>query len=276
MAAADVARPSIDVDPSPVHAVDAMDTAEVPPAAESVFLRTDRGRGGTGNVTWKAAKALKNALLAMEASGNFRGIGADQGMRVLELGAGTGELAIELARAGWRNIVATDGEPAVVRNMKYNVHANKVGHSIRCLKWDWADAPPNKLDLTRVGLCIASDVVYYDRPHTDLAVVLRRLFDTHGASANEMLGVPTRGLRVLMMSTVRMAHRDEGGQVVHLTSPDGLAGWEGSSLERFVTEELPEAGLGAQLLWPIPGSGEDDMTSFRLYDISPVSAGSPP
>merc|ERR1712228_738303 len=82
---------------------------------------------------------------------------------ILELGAGTGQLAVTLALAGWRGIMATDSEPAVVRNMKSNVQANRLGHAVRCLRWQWEDPPPTCLELADVDLVIGSDLVYYNR-----------------------------------------------------------------------------------------------------------------
>merc|ERR1719464_194337 len=100
-----------------------------------------------------------------------------------------------LARAGWRGILATDGEPSVVRNMRYNVNANRLGHAARCLELDWSDAAPKKVDLASVGLCIGSDLVYHDRPHRELAATLRRVLAARPAGG----ATP----RVLLVLTLR-------------------------------------------------------------------------
>mmetsp|Transcript_2890 Transcript_2890/g.8642 ORF Transcript_2890/g.8642 Transcript_2890/m.8642 type:complete len:348 (+) Transcript_2890:171-1214(+) len=160
---------------------------------------------------------------------------------VLELGAGTGGLAIELAQGGFASaITATDGEPGVVKNMKYNVQANRLGHAVRCRRWDWGQEPPDDLDLSSVDICIGSDVVYYDRPHADLAAALRRVL----AAARAPEKAPVRVFLLLMLRAAE-AH---GGRVVHRVSAQG---YRGGAVERFLEVELPEQLLRAERL-PIP------------------------
>jgi len=226
-------------------------------ACAAPMIRTDGGRGGTGSRTWGSAKVLGRALLASLPAPSAGG-------QVLELGAGTGELAISLGQAGWRNIVATDGEPAVVRNMKYNVQANKMGHAVRCVRWDWADPAPKGIDLENIDLCVGSDLVYYDREHSALAALLARVLAARSCAASPGAAERHSPARVLLVSRLRVAVRD-GGQVVHRDSTD-VSQLPGTTLGRFLDEELPSAGLCAQLVWPIPGGGDLD-AGFLMHEV---------
>lgn len=109
--------------------------------------------------------------------------------------------------------------------MKYNVQANRLGHAIRCVRWDWGEPAPTGINLSNVDFCIGSDLIYYHRSHRDLA--------TSACRASP---------RVLLLSRLRIAEDDGHGQVVHRSSGEG---YKGSSMERFVEEELPEHGLEA-------------------------------
>jgi len=146
------------------------------PAVASAPIRQRRGLGtvasatdhcgGTGHQTWSSAHILANVLLEMdseergaqkfamtqEVTASIQQVpdGATTGRAarktpkqpqrcILELGAGTGQLAVTLGLAGWKGIMATDSEPAVVRNMKSNIQANRLGHAVRCMRWQWED-----------------------------------------------------------------------------------------------------------------------------------------
>jgi len=268
------------------------------PAFAPVPIRQTRG-GGTGHQTWSSAHLLASALLAMESeeleaqklattpeaitSIRQSADGATAGRAgrktpkqpqrcILELGAGTGQLAVTLARAGWRGILATEGEPAVVRNMKSNVQANRLGHAVRCLRWQWEDPPPACLDLADVDLVIGSDLVYYNREHGMLASVLRTVLTSRSQSDTR------RPVRALLLCCLRLPHDDGAGQVVHYASSDGYVG---TAMQRFVEEELPSQSLFARQL-PLPGEvfnalGDESMRdafasmsarqAYQLYEV---------
>lgn len=237
--------------------------AELPKAGDTSqpTIRTFKDRGATGYQAWRAGHLLAEALLRMDLAPQVEPGGAPRLAEaqargcVLELGAGAGETAIMLASAGWRKIIATDGESGIVRNMKYNVLSNKLGHAVQCKCWDWASPAPSGIDLASVDLCIGADVVYYDRPHSDLAALLRKVLAARAAGRARP--------RALLMLTLRHAVR-EGGQVCHKGSTNGYAG---GSIERFVEEELPAENLVARLVDPIPGEEDVEGSSFRLYEV---------
>lgn len=263
-------------------------------ASAAPGIRTSR-RGGTGHQTWNSSHILSGVLLAWDEAeqeakqspstkGVFQDVeGANMQLQqelplllgrapsgasrrlmskartrcTLELGAGTGHLAVSLALSGWRGIFATDGEAAVVRNMKYNVQANRLGHAVRCMKWQWEDTPPKGLDLADVDLVIGSDLVYYNRAHGMLAAVLRQILTARSA---DDLRPPAQAF---LLCCVRQAHTDGGGQIVHHLSNDGYAK---SSMQSFVEEELPGHGLTAHRC-PIPEQVFDALSTDPTMDV---------
>jgi hypothetical protein len=237
-------------------------TALCPP----ISLRTSQ-RGGTGHQTWNSSHILAGVLLARDSNWhksqdkalpkktNAHSVGEHAPLQmgndershsgqqghmkgcILELGAGTGNLAVSLALAGWRGVFATDGEGAVVRNMKYNVQANRLGHAVRCCKWSWEDDPPKGLQLDSVELVIGADLVYYNRRHGMLAAVLHRILTARSPDD------PRPPARALLLCCIRKSYEDGCGKVFHDLANDGYAG---SSVQRFIEEELPSHGLIAR------------------------------
>lgn len=72
-------------------------------------IRTRDGCGGTGNQTWYCSNVM-STLLVSEVSGLALNLSRSTAQElapgvVLEIGAGTGALAMSLAKAGWRHIV---------------------------------------------------------------------------------------------------------------------------------------------------------------------------
>mmetsp|Transcript_3274 Transcript_3274/g.9264 ORF Transcript_3274/g.9264 Transcript_3274/m.9264 type:complete len:279 (+) Transcript_3274:62-898(+) len=269
------------------------------PVAASAPIRQTKG-GGTGHLTWGSSHILANVLVALDAeerearklaapqevaagtqrlpdgaaAGRSAGKAPKRPQRcVLELGAGTGQLAVTLARAGWRGIWATDGEPAVVRNMKYNVQANRLGHAVRCMKWDWQDSPPSSLELADVDLVIGADLVYYNRAHGMLSSVLRSILTARPPSD------PRPPVRALLLCCLRQAYDDGAGQVEHHPSSEGYAG---TSMQRFIERELPSQSLVARQL-PLPAdafppsgdasekgtpSSMGPRSAYQLYEVA--------
>lgn len=262
------------MDPMSVDCFDEVATAPIAAsepcqAAPTGVLRTAREqghRGGTGNTTWLGASVLASSLIAMEAgaAGQQWRLPPKQKRQVLELGAGTGQLAIDLARDGWRGITATDGEKAVVKNMRYNIQANRLGHAVRCLKWDWEEPSPKSVNLSDVDLCIGSDLVYYNRTHSHLAALLFKVLSAREATRERPAP------RVLLVLTLRKSVEDGCGNVVHKAC--GKEEYTGSCVHRFLESELPVFGLAAvHLEVPLAalnGFDADAIRSgFHLYEV---------
>ena len=116
--------------------------------------RREEERIGTGGVLWEAAIVLADYV----ASGDW------QGQRVLELGAGTGLVAIALAMRG-AEVCATDGNPRVLEGARSNVEdaMRRHGHGPVALElFDW-NSPQDLAKIVALGpwdVVLGSDLVY--------------------------------------------------------------------------------------------------------------------
>lgn len=73
--------------------------------------------------------------------------------RVLDLGSGSGILAIAAARLGARRIWAVEPDPVAVRALEANVRMNHVGARVRVVPGTFADLPPAlRFDLVLMNL----------------------------------------------------------------------------------------------------------------------------
>mmetsp|Transcript_14042 Transcript_14042/g.41844 ORF Transcript_14042/g.41844 Transcript_14042/m.41844 type:complete len:268 (-) Transcript_14042:15-818(-) len=106
----------------------------------------------TGTYAWPGGVALARYLASAPAT--------VKGRRVLELGCGTGAAGIMASWLGAREVLLTDGSPAVLENTRRNVKRNvKSGTRIARLRWGYAEdiakAAPGSWDLV-----IAAEVAY--------------------------------------------------------------------------------------------------------------------
>lgn len=188
--------------------------------------RREEEKVGTGGVLWEAAIALADHVGRSRSSTWHK-------RRVLELGAGTGLVAIALALEGAR-VLATDGNAVVVEGARQNVEragAFPLGGQVELGVFDWnseedlgriMEAGPWDAivgsDLVYPGnanhKCVASNVV---NPPAD--VTLLRLLDRMAGPATEVL----------------LALKDRTGEVARFSSSAEAAGWR---LERAASEEL--------------------------------------
>ena len=83
-----------------------------------------------------------------------------EGAKILELGAGTGFLALSLANAGACSVVAVEGDEHGFANLEYNVRTSHDSRLIP-LHWDWEKEPgiPSQVPL-ELDLILGSDIVY--------------------------------------------------------------------------------------------------------------------
>ena len=119
-------------------------------------------------MVWLAARVLLSYLEEMSLAGR----------EILELGAGTGFLAISLARRG-AQVLAVEGAEQGFENLEHNVRA--AGGQVRTLRWDWEKSGlPSEL-MRSWDLVVATDVVYpryYDED--GLCRALRELLKLSG------------------------------------------------------------------------------------------------
>lgn len=130
------------------------------PCGKDVVIRQHQRREeeqiGTGGVLWEAAIVLADFVSRHSAKYQW------QGKRVLELGAGTGLVAIALAAEG-ADVLATDGNPRVCEGARRNIDgAGELRGRVAVETFDWNSAS----DLERVrnagpwDAVVGSDLVY--------------------------------------------------------------------------------------------------------------------
>jgi predicted nicotinamide N-methyase len=105
--------------------------------------------------TWEAALALSEFLLLTDPPAIVAG-----STRVLELGAGTGLVAMVSARMGAAGVVATDGDAGVCEALCANVRVNSLEERIQVevRKWAGVREVPEP-----VGLVVGADVVGFGK-----------------------------------------------------------------------------------------------------------------
>ena len=133
---------------------------------EERFLRGDPPRLPYGIALWPAAIALAHEVAA-------RSVG---GLRVLELGAGTGLPGIVAATLGAR-VVQTDRNAAALVVCRRNADLNAAVLEQRAADWTaWREADT-------YDLIIGADILYAESVHTQL----RHIFDTNLAPGGQLL-----------------------------------------------------------------------------------------
>lgn len=121
------------------------------------------------------------------------------GRRVLDLGAGSGIVAIAAAKAGARQVIAADVDPCAIAAMKLNAAANDV--SISPLLCDFTASPPPAADVV-----LAGDLFY----EADLAIRLTAFLDRCLAAGMDILiGDPWRAH--LPRTRLKLLAQYEGG-----------------------------------------------------------------
>ena len=234
-------------------------------------LRSDTS-GATGAHVWSASRVLADVL-----EERFRKSPTPRlKQTILELGCGTGYLAMRLASAArGTQVIATD-VPHMMRNVKYNVNRNRLGHAISSVPWDWRDEqPPPGIKWQEVTQCVVADAVYYDETG-----------DAEAALARSLATVVTRcrrGVEVLLMLRVRVLQHDTDADGVRTESTSTLTPSDSydsrSTVYSFIERALPRVGLRAELL-PLAehnlgahlGGCPHHATGLRLYSIIPSAA----
>lgn len=123
-------------------------------------------QGTTGIRTWEAALALSEYLICAHLAWIYKNtaFGAGVGERVLcetdsvlELGAGTGLVAVVAARLGAADVLATDGDEAVCDALRANVKLNGVGDVVAVRRRLWGSGEETR---GGVDLVLGADVVF--------------------------------------------------------------------------------------------------------------------
>mmetsp|Transcript_61247 Transcript_61247/g.171277 ORF Transcript_61247/g.171277 Transcript_61247/m.171277 type:complete len:254 (-) Transcript_61247:89-850(-) len=119
-------------------------------AAGQKFLIRQLKSGQTGREVFPSARKL---LSILEAFQDWKGV------TVLELGAGTGAVAVGLALLGAR-VFATDCDAAALKNIRFNAHRNNVLGRVQVVRWDWSEEVPEQIPFANIDCCVGSDLAY--------------------------------------------------------------------------------------------------------------------
>ena len=171
-----------------------------------------------GLQSWASSILLAERLCANP--GEFNLDGGGEGLRVLELGAGTGLLSITLARIVASGqvrmprpfIVATDFHPDVLANLQRNVDANGNTHSILVREFDWSRPNVGVAPFDRpFDVILAADVVY-EPPHASwIAGCVTKLLARPAGVLWMMIALRSGGRHEGLSSTVVEAFSHEEG-----------------------------------------------------------------
>ena len=121
---------------------------------------------GCGNVVWEAAAAT---LRALDAEYSSKGL---HGLRVLELGAGTGVCGIACAALGASAVILTD-KPDSLQVARKNALACPWSDVLQVQALDWSD--PEAGAGFEVDFVIACDCLYQSSVYPALAATIARL-----------------------------------------------------------------------------------------------------
>jgi len=107
--------------------------------------------GDTGVSIWRSAYGLLEVLATLRTNW--------QGVKVVELGAGAGAVSIGLAKLG-AIVYATDYDARTLKNLRFNIHTNKVAGRVQVFRWDWQEKPPKEIPFESIQYCVGSDVAF--------------------------------------------------------------------------------------------------------------------
>eukprot|EP00933_Yihiella_yeosuensis_P032408 TRINITY_DN26005_c0_g1_i2.p1 TRINITY_DN26005_c0_g1~~TRINITY_DN26005_c0_g1_i2.p1 ORF type:complete len:183 (+),score=16.09 TRINITY_DN26005_c0_g1_i2:132-680(+) len=110
-----------------------------------------------GNVLWDGALSLSKLFAWAAASGSLD-VPSLIGSSVIELGAGTGVVALTLAKLGASRVVLTDNEPELLPLMDYNIQQNALSSRASSCLLDWANK--SSYISGHFDLVVAADVLY--------------------------------------------------------------------------------------------------------------------
>jgi predicted nicotinamide N-methyase len=204
-----------------------------------------------GLQSWASSILLAERLCANPGNFDLDGTAGGEGLRVLELGAGTGLLSIAVARIAASGqgraprpfIVATDFHPDVLANLQRNVDTNGNTQNILVHELDWSRPNLGSEPFDRpFDVILAADVVYESSHASWIADCVRKLLVRPTGILWMIIALRTSGRHEGLSSTVSEAFSNEEG---------------GARLSI----------LGVETLRRIDGHGRADEMGYELFKI---------
>ena len=175
-----------------------------------------------GLQSWASSILLAERLCANPGKFNLDLTTPGRGLRVLELGAGTGLLSISVAKilaSGQVRtprpppmIVATDFHPDVLANLQRNVDDNAETQGILVQKLDWSQPISSSVPFERpFDVILAADVVYESSHASWIANCVTKLLARPAGVLWMIIALRSGGRHEGLSSTVGEAFSSEGG-----------------------------------------------------------------
>ena len=167
-----------------VDAALALDEDEVEQKADggpSVSVALEKG-DPYGSVLWPAASAVANHLLATKAAKSDKDIGQQT---LLELGTGTGLVALAAARAGYGRVIATDYETVPLKLLQYSA-----------AKLNGEEDLNSRIEMAKLDICDFDNPL----PDADIVCAADIMYEpkTGRATAHRTVEALKRGSRVVI------------------------------------------------------------------------------
>ncbi|XP_058214507.1 uncharacterized protein LOC131325989 [Rhododendron vialii] len=159
-----------------------------------------------------------------------------EGRRTIELGSGTGALAIFLRKSFQLDITTSDyDDQEIAENIAHNCSANGISPVLPHVKHSWGDAFPSAEP--DWDLVIASDILLYVKQYANLIKTLSFLLKSYKPKANE--------------ADSKMINEQNGDKWLGLSYPAFLMSWRrriGKEDESLFFNGCENAGLEVQHL----------------------------
>ena len=217
-------------------------TLEVPIAhGKRIFVKIrEPGLTGDhlGHKTWGAGYVMARLLHELQREeldmGQDRAAGtAGRGLRILELGAGTG-LAGIAAAAVWKEAeVCLTDLPGIVENLASNVKTNEAVIDVEKVTtgvMDWADLGPWQPESKEFNLILAADSLYADEHPALLAGAVAASLSSQGVVFTVM---PERDMHMGFHEMLRLEMDNRSLRVREETREIGMDDWHGGRPDIF-------------------------------------------
>ena len=137
--------------------------------------------GNTGTVVWNSSLLLTRLIPTLDEI---------PGSTVLELGTGTGVASLMAAMCGARRVMATDGNPSVVRLAQSNVEANQLEKRVQTGVLPWGNLQAMEAYESTADIVLGSDLTYFAGNWPSLAETMATTLKDTGYVLYLSLGHP--------------------------------------------------------------------------------------